>query len=177
LKAKRGISVSLTDTQYSSMNIITTILAWALTVFAVSAQNTSFETTAHDAPAQFAAILVHVSGANGQYAIKLNGAFLKAGVYKEGLAPEDAGQAGDLLCMVLNRDMKTLDSLLIKNPLRVRMEFPADNGVIGSTMVEYPDQEVLIRFNYAVDMKYVQFRQFGTDMKLTEIATLPLVFE
>lgn len=160
------------------MKIITTFLAWSLCALAASAQNVPSESFGHDMQTQFAAVLVHVTATSGQqHAIKLNGAFLKAGVYKEGLAPEEAGQTGDLLCLVLNRDMKTLDSILIKNPLRVRTEFPADNGEIGSTIIENPAQEVLIRFNYAADMKHLRFKQFNSATALTEVAILPLVFE
>jgi hypothetical protein len=102
---------------------------------------------------------------------------LHAGVYKKNFEVQQPTQAGDILCRILNRDLQTLDSILIKNPLQVRTEFPDENGVIGATMLHYTEQELLLRFNYRAEMQHLLFSRFESDTETTEIATIPLIFE
>ncbi len=154
------------------MKITSAIIAWALAAISSFAQDATVEP-----PPQFAAVLAQVSAPNGQLAVKLNKAFLKPGVYKKSPEPYDFGQEGDLHCLVLDRNLKPLDTILLKNPLRVRTEFPAGSGAIGATILEYPVQEILLRFNYVADMRHLQFWKIDTARNWEQIVTLPLNFE
>jgi hypothetical protein len=159
------------------MKIHLTALAWAIVASTMVAQNARQETVGQNAQAQFAIALIRIAAPNGQMAVKLNRASLHAGVYKKNFEVQQPTQAGDILCRILNRDLQTLDSILIKNPLQVRTEFPDENGVIGATMLHYTEQELLLRFNYRAEMQHLLFSRFESDTETTEIATIPLIFE
>lgn len=159
------------------MKIHLTALAWAIVASTMVAQNARQEPIGQNAQAQFAIALIHIAAPNGQMAVKLNRATLHPGVCKENWEAKQPGQAGDILCRILNRDLQILDSILIKNPLHVRTEFPDENGVIGATVLHYTEQELLLRFNYTAEMKHLLFSRFDSDAETIEIATLPLIFE
>ena len=44
----------------------------------------------------------------------------------------------------------------ISQPLKVRYEYPNEDGTIGTTTVDLPENEVLLRFNYNTGMKYLR---------------------
>ena len=80
----------------------------------------------------------------------------------------------DLVCYILGKNKRTIDTLKILQPLKARYEYPNEDGTIGTKTVDLPENEVLLRFNYNTGMKYLRVAKARKNKKLKKVATLVL---
>jgi len=80
----------------------------------------------------------------------------------------------DFVCFVLGKNKRSVDTLKISQPLKVRYEYPNEDGTIGTKTVDLPENEILLRFNYNAGMKYLRVAKTGKDKKLKTLVTLVL---
>lgn len=80
----------------------------------------------------------------------------------------------DLVCYILGKNKRTMDTLTILQPLKVRYEYPNEDGTIGTRTVDLPENEVMLRFNYRTGMKYLRVAKAGKNKKLKKVVTLVL---
>lgn len=64
---------------------------------------------------------------------------------------------GDIICFPLDTKLNILDTVVIDQPLSRRYEYPTDNNVIGSSVIESKESDVIIRFRYSEDIMYLRF--------------------
>lgn len=83
-------------------------------------------------------------------------------------------QTGDLLCFITNNKYTQKDTILIKQPLNIRYEYPSDNGLIGVKTVILNETEVTLRTGYNPAMKFIQIEAVMASEKTKHIVTLPL---
>lgn len=82
----------------------------------------------------------------------------------------------DFVCFLLNADDEILDTLVIRQPLKPRYEYPGENGTIGSVATDLATNEVLVRFPYSETMRYLQVSEVTGQRQLNIITKLPLSF-
>lgn len=80
----------------------------------------------------------------------------------------------DFVCFILGKNKRSIDTLKILQPLKVRYEYPNEDGTIGARTVDLLENEVLLRFNYNAGMKYLRVAKAGKNKKLKELVTLVL---
>lgn len=81
----------------------------------------------------------------------------------------------DFVGFILNNQGQNLDTLLIQQPLKVRYEYPKeDMKTLGSTIVDLPENDVLIRFPYIDSMKFIRIYKVDGRKQLKLIETLSL---
>src|SRR6187401_1457140 len=80
----------------------------------------------------------------------------------------------DFVCFILAKNKRSTDTLNILQPLKVRYEYPNEDGTIGTKTVDLLENEVLLRFNYNEGMKYLRVAKAGNDKKLKTLVTLEL---
>ena len=156
---------------------ITMLLAWFTAVHAqTGAKNSPVNNNSDQTQSQFAAVRILVSAKNNQYELKLVNAKLISGVYRKQNDDLNLAKPNDLVFYVLNERQETVETVLISNPLSTRLEYPADNHqTINSTVINKNQEEVLLRFNYAKDIKNILVKKFDAEKRLVTIASLPLI--
>ncbi|HOZ88232.1 MAG TPA: hypothetical protein PL029_10760 [Bacteroidia bacterium] len=80
----------------------------------------------------------------------------------------------DFIAFVLNGSKDPIDTFVIKQPLKVRYEFPKDNGEIGSKVVDLNENEVMLRIPFSSQTKYLSVVRVGEHGKLIATDTLDL---
>ena len=80
----------------------------------------------------------------------------------------------DFVCFILGKNKRSIDTLKILQPLKVRYEYPNEDGTIGARTVDLLENEVLLRFNYNAGMKYLRVAKPGKNKKLKRLVTLEL---
>ena len=80
----------------------------------------------------------------------------------------------DFVCFILGENKRSIDTLKISQPLKVRYEYPNEDGTIGARTVDLLENEVLLRFNYNAGMKYLRVARAQKDKKLKKLVTLEL---
>lgn len=145
-----------------------------LFVFTAHAQNT-VSTTGENSETQFVMSTLKIARLANVYDVRLLQSKLVEGMYKKAGNAASPISEGDLLCWVLNDQNQPLETIVIKDPLKIRYEYPDDGGQIGSAIIERPDNELVIRFNFIPGMKYLLIKRIGTDGEPVALATLPLL--
>jgi hypothetical protein len=125
---------------------------------------------------QFAIMILKVSYYDNQYEIQKKDSKLVNGVYKNLFATMNDGNENDLICFILDQENNPIDSLVIDNPLSTRYEYSEDEIHIKSVIFDKSENEVLIRFNYKSEMKYLLIKKIEKDKSLKAITTLPINF-
>ena len=80
----------------------------------------------------------------------------------------------DFVCFVLDKNNRAVDTLILVQPLNPRVEFPDDNGKIGSQVIELQENEVLLRFMYNSRMKYLKVGKADKNLKLISVNTIEI---
>ena len=80
----------------------------------------------------------------------------------------------DFLCYILNENHKIIDSLEIGNPLEIRYEFDNEDGEIAFKVINVNKNEIIIRFQFLNQMKYLKILKIEKDGLLKQITTLTL---
>ena len=83
----------------------------------------------------------------------------------------------DFYCLVLDKNKRIRDSLFIDQPLSPRYEFPQDNGNIGSTVIELNENEVLLRFGFQKEYKWIRIGIVEKDHRFKTLNTIELPFK
>lgn len=80
----------------------------------------------------------------------------------------------DLLCVITDTDLLPLDSIIIFQPLNPRFEYPLEDGSIGSYITEIDRNDVMLRFLYNVNMKYLMIYLCESENELRLLEQLEL---
>ena len=123
---------------------------------------------------KIAVVTLRIAKNNGQYAVSIKSMTLVNSSKKFLNERSDRINDDDLLCFILGTNKRSIDTLKILQPLKVRYEYPNEDGTIGTRTVDLLENEVLLRFNYNTGMKYLRFAKAGGDKKLKRLVTLEL---
>jgi hypothetical protein len=113
--------------------------------------------------AQFAIVRLKFFQKEEKLNVQLVQLLIEDGIIKNTMESLENGIPGDLAVFILNKDKKPVAEMLISNPLKVRYEYPNDDNTIGSKVVDLPENEILLRFNYTDDMKYIEIKKIEKD--------------
>ena len=80
----------------------------------------------------------------------------------------------DVVCFILDEHETILDTLILRHPLRVRYEYPTDDQFIGSITVDETETEVLLRFPYDEEMKFMRVTKVNHNRQLDVLSLFPL---
>ena len=130
----------------------------------VFAQNPDSKMTDEKNP-HLVLVSLKISKVRKQYRVKKESSLLARGVYKRNDGCQQPDLKNDFFCILLNAKKEILDTILIKNPLNTRIEYPNENGEIGSTVLEKEEDFVLIRFNYEEQMNTLIIRKMQKNGK------------
>jgi hypothetical protein len=120
-----------------------------------------------------ALIILKIIKQGSLYDVTVSSIRIVDGPAKQQLNKSSNWQQGDLLCFLTNNKQKILDTILIKQPLNRRYEYPGENGVIGSKTVELNETSVLIRCPYQPATASLQIDAVTANNKSKYILTLP----
>ncbi len=65
----------------------------------------------------------------------------------------------DFVCFIIDDSKNIIDTLHLSQPLHPRFEYPGDDGIIKSEVIEMNEINVLLRFSYSERMKYLQINK------------------
>jgi hypothetical protein len=126
---------------------------------------------------RIALITLKISKIKNDYAVKLtNSRILEASPGKVDSEPLQWKQ-NDFYCLVLDKNRHIRDSLFIDQPLSPRYEYPQENGQIGSVIVEQDENEVMLRFNFLKQYKWLRIGIVEKDNHFRTINTIEIPFE
>ena len=134
------------------------------------AQNPTGKMAAEKNP-QFMLMNLKISKVRKHFRVEKTESRLTMGVYKrndESLSPD---LENDFFYFIVNEKNEVMDSVAIKNPLITRIEYPNENGEIGSTVLEKEEDFVLIRFNYVNQMDKILIKKMRENGKWKTLAT------
>ena len=123
---------------------------------------------------KIAVITVRIAKNDGQYSVSIKNMTLVNSSKKFLNDKPDRIKDDDFVCFILGKDKRSIDTLKILQPLKVRYEYPNEDGTIGTRTMDLLENEVLLRFNYNTGMKYLRFAKAGEDKKLKRLVTLEL---
>ena len=119
-------------------------------------------------------VTLRIAKNDNQYSVSIRNMTLVNSAKK--FLTEESGRINedDFLCFILGKNKRGIDTLKILQPLKVRYEYPNEDGTIGTRTVDLLENEVLLRFNYNAGMKYLRLAKAGKDKKLKTLVTLVL---
>jgi hypothetical protein len=128
-------------------------------------------------PFRIALITLKISKTSNGFSVSLtNSKILEASPGK--VDPEPVHwKENDFFCLVLDKNKRIRDSLSIDQPLNPRYEFPQDNGNIGSTVIELNENEVLLRFGFQKEYKWIRIGIVEKDNRFRTLHTIELPFK
>lgn len=122
---------------------------------------------------QIAVISLKITKTENQYSVAFTNATILNTIKNVSESSKKLNE-NDFVCFILDERKQILDTLIIQQPLKVRYEFPKDDETIGSTTVDLLENEVLLRFTYTMQMKYLRVAKVGESRKLIIIDTVEL---
>ena len=125
---------------------------------------------------KLAVISLNIAKTDSDYLISISNSRLVNGSEKSTYPESEKWTENDFICFILDRNTEIIDTLIIVQPLHPRYEYPGENGIIGSKVVELEMNEVLLRFPYSSVMRYLQFEKVEKNNKLKGISTLEIPF-
>lgn len=123
--------------------------------------------------AQLAVISLKITRVENKYSV----AITKAALFITSKNVSDTKKKwmeNDFVCLIVNDQKQALDTLIIRQPMSIRYEFPTDDETIGTKTVELSENEILLRFPYTAEMKYLSISACETNGNLVLIDTLEL---
>jgi hypothetical protein len=128
-------------------------------------------------PFRIALITLKISKVSNGFSVSLtNSKILEASAGK--VDPEPVRwKENDFYCLVLDKNKRIRDSLFIDQPLSPRYEFPQDNGNIGSTVIELNENEVLLRFGFQKEYKWIRVGIVEKDNRFRTLNMIELPFK
>lgn len=119
-------------------------------------------------------ITLKISKTGEDYNVSIRNITIVAGYKKATHEKANITNKDDLVCFILNNNKKIIDTLDIRLSFETRYEYPGENGTINSKIVELKEKEILLRYPYDPDIKYLQMLKPGTSNKLKTLGTLEL---
>lgn len=123
---------------------------------------------------RIAVVSLRIIKNGNQYSFSLPNSIIVNASKKNVAEKKSKRNENDFICFVLDEHKKIIDTLVIEHPLKTRYEYPNGDGTIGSTTVELIENEVLLRFTYSLQMKYLLVSKVGENSKLKTLTTLIL---
>jgi hypothetical protein len=80
----------------------------------------------------------------------------------------------DFVGFVLNEQKKVTDTIVIVQPLKARYEFPTNDQTIGSSTTDLTENEVVLRFKFNAEMKFLRMAKVGQKGKIELMSILEL---
>jgi hypothetical protein len=80
----------------------------------------------------------------------------------------------DFYCFIMAGDKTITDTLHIFQPLHPRYELYDEDGSISSVVITKPETEVLIRFSYNKNIKFLGISHFDFHKNLSEPVLIPI---
>jgi hypothetical protein len=71
----------------------------------------------------------------------------------------------DYVCFVSNDKNTVIDTVVLVRPLYPRLEYPKDNGKIGSFINQLEEIELIVRLPFHADMKFIEVFKVVEDKK------------
>jgi len=119
-------------------------------------------------------ITLKISKAGEDYNVSIINITTVAGYKKTIPEKTSISSKDDLVCFILNKNKKVIDTLGIRLSFETRYEYPGENGTINSKIVELKEKEILLRYPNDPDIKYLQMIKPGTGNNLRMLTTLEL---
>jgi hypothetical protein len=88
--------------------------------------------------------------------------------------PSCQWRENDFFCFVLDKRKHITDSLILVQPLHPRYEYPLENGIIGSQVMELKENEVLLRFKLYPNDRYLRVGIVEKNNRFRTINTINL---
>jgi hypothetical protein len=128
-------------------------------------------------PYRIMVVTLKIIKATDDYSITLTNSKIFVASPKN-IDPEpDKWRENDFFCLVLDKSKRICDSLLINQPLHPRYEYPLDNGSIGSQVVNLNENEVMLRFRYFKDYKWLKVGVIEKDNYFKPLKTIEILTE
>jgi hypothetical protein len=140
--------------------------------------NSNISTVKNDnEPFRIALITLKISKIKNDYAVTLtNSRILEASPGKVDSEPLRWKQ-NDFYCLILDKNRHIRDSLCIEQPLSPRYEYPQENGKIGSIIVVQDENEVMLRFNFLKQYKWLRIGIVEKGNHFRTLNTIELTFK
>lgn len=106
------------------------------------------------------------------YSITMTNKKIAAGKKKLDVNDLTTLQEGDLLCITTGNTPGNADTTVIKNLLTKRYEYPGDNGIIKSQVVEVDEADFIVRLPYDPNKKQINFETVTAAKKLKRVTAL-----
>ncbi len=128
-------------------------------------------------PIKVALVSIKIIKSQSDYSVLITDSRLIDASLKNVDPKPDGWMENDFFCLVLDKKRKIRDSLIINQPLCPRYEFPQENGEIGSQVVELNENEVLLRFSYQKEYKWLRIGIVEKNRHFRTLNTLELSFK
>lgn len=128
-------------------------------------------------PKRIAMILLNISNSDGDYSTSIVSSRIIETAKEFKNNKKNVWHENDFVCFILDKHKNIIDTLLIFQPLHPRFEYPEDDGIIGSVVIEQKNNNVLLRFNYLSTMKYLRIEKVeeNDNLKLIDVLEIPLI--
>lgn len=128
-------------------------------------------------PLKVALVTIKIIKSQNNYSVFITDSRIVEASLKNVDPEPDGWLENDFYCLVLDKNRHIRDSLKINQPLNPRYEFPQENGVIGSQVVELNENEVLLRFGYQKEYKWLRIGNVEKNRHFRALDTLELSFK
>ncbi|MES2678232.1 MAG: hypothetical protein V4635_00035 [Bacteroidota bacterium] len=151
------------------------IILFSSSLIIAKAQNQAGSSTnnATTKAPQLVIISLKITAAGNQYTVALTNNKIINGTQTFGNTGKNWIE-NDFIGFILDAGKQTLDTIVVSQPLKVRYEYPKDDGSIGSKVVNLSENVVLLRFKYTATMKYLRVAKALGNGELMMIDTLEL---
>ena len=141
-----------------------------LVAFFVNAQNTP----GSNLTSKVALIHLKISRQGEIYSISVKDVTVINDEKKKPLPPQDQANHNGLVCFILDKSNAIIDSIIVKEPLTRRYEYPREDGTIGSKETVLNEKDVMIRSMYNPRMEYLRILKVTGQTKRQSLVTLKL---
>ncbi len=85
---------------------------------------------------------------------------------------DKAWNQDDLVCLVLDAEGRRLHTIVLGQPLKVRFEYPEDDGSIGSAIIDVREHDVIVHFPFDESVHALQIAIARDEYSLHSLKTL-----
>ncbi len=103
-----------------------------------------------------ALVSLNIEKNDKDWTVSISNSTLFYGKKDDNRIPRNRLHQNDLLCIITDKDLMPMDSINIFQPLNPRFEYPLEDGSIGSFVTEIDSNEVMLRFSYNINMKFLR---------------------
>jgi hypothetical protein len=125
-------------------------------------------------PVGITIVLLKILKTNNDYSITLTGSKTMEASQKNVDAAPTQWRENDFFCFVLDKRKHITDSLILVQPMHPRYEYPLENGIIGSQVMELKENEVLLRFKQYPNDRYLRIGIVEKNKRFRTVTTIAL---